>query len=331
MFQVASFNAIRCAVVLQAREACRRRCARHRARHPPRRGRRLASRAEASEASSSDTRRPGRARLPAQPWRAARAPEVRARPWWRRGAAPISGSRLRRASPVQRASLKPLATSLSPSCSTGACCSPVSFFNCSAPLTSSTLTVVNGTPRRLRRLSAVSHTAPQANVYSVTGKRSDACVGGERDGVVLDEIGRQALRLDVLRIRRRRAVGIDDLAVLVDVAVHLLLAPRRRPRPRPRRRRTRSAIRLELDLRAMASPSQSLGRCSRPEFVIPLCRRSASSWGARPRNATNDSIASRVPPRASTSSRNRSPATGHCTPSSSKTLNASAESTAAHL
>ncbi|MBK7333069.1 MAG: hypothetical protein IPI87_12265 [Betaproteobacteria bacterium] len=57
-----------------------------------------------------------------------------------------------------------MATSLSPTCSTGAVISPVSACRRAAFAGSSTLTEVNGTPRRLSSASALWQTSPHANV-----------------------------------------------------------------------------------------------------------------------------------------------------------------------
>ena len=232
MFQVASFKANRrseCCHSVTTR--CQRNARVHRRDVPTRAGGRLRARARAAgtassraeaRPSSSGSRRPGRARPQAGPRRAAAA---------RLRAAPLRGNAARRrfrvAGFVEHRRPARLVEALGD--------------ELVAQLQHGRLLLAGELLQLLRALGVLDVDGRERNaapVEEALGVLAHGAAGerverdrkalrrlrrGERDGVVLDEVGRQALRLDVLRIRRRRAIRIDDLAVLVDVAVHLLL------------------------------------------------------------------------------------------------------------
>ena len=171
----------------------------------------------------------------------------------------------------------------------------MSFFSCSAPLASSTLTVVKGTPRAVEEAFGVLRTRRRtANVYE-RDRKALGCLRQRRSGrVVLDEIGRQALRLDLLESGRRRPVGVDDAC-------------------RPCRRTGKTCwacAETPAATTAAATPedernASGSGLCHEPlsfghshaashHSIMPQKR---VELGRRPRNATNDSSASRLPPR----------------------------------
>src|SRR6185312_6017000 len=144
---------------------------------------------------------------------------------------------------------------------------------------------------------------------------------GRARGVGLDVVATDALGLRVLGVRRRRPVGVDDVTGGIGVTVDVLvLGARERGERDPRDCGQGEG--------GVAGAHEASGY---DDNVMALCRRSASIWGGRPRKATNDSSAGRLPPLASTSSRKRDPVAGDRMPVSSNRLKASADSTSAHL
>src|SRR5690606_25632090 len=152
------------------------------------------------------------------------------------------------------------------------------------------------------------------------------------------EIGRNARRLFA---RRDRDAVIAGLAAVDDAIPEL--------RERPGRKLLVLALRflhrehvglcrlqplehlLEAHAQAVDVPGRDLHRTASSAVSMPACFSSGSSCGARPRNATNESSASRLPPTASTALRKRSAVARSNAPASSNAANASAASTSAHL
>src|ERR671930_2647943 len=92
-------------------------------------------------------------------------------------------------------------------------------------------------------------------------------------------------RLHMLLQRRWGLVGVDYAAGGVDIAIEGLRMRRQRERGNDEDRRCNDRVSNHHEW----TPAQ--------DATIPLWRRSASSCGGRPRKATNDSSAGRLPPR----------------------------------